>query len=95
MFGKNRKDEPSIYDEAIDKVLERMVAFDPIDAEYADMMEQLERLSKLKAERHKSRLDPNQMLLVAGNLLGILVIVAYEQKHVMASKAQSFILKAK
>ena len=95
MFGKFRKVEPTIYDDAIAKVLEKLDTYDTEDAEFGDAMEYLERLTKLKAETQKSRLDPNQIAIVAGNLLGILVIVAYEQKHVMTSKATGFILKAK
>jgi hypothetical protein len=35
------------------------------------------------------------MAIVVGNILGILVIVAYEQKHVMVSKGLGFVIKAK
>jgi hypothetical protein len=95
MFGIFRKDEPTIYDEPINKVLASMQTYDTVDGEFITLVEHLERLTKLKAEKQKSKVDPNTMAIVVGNLAGILVIVAYEQKHVMTSKAMSFILKAK
>ncbi len=94
MIGKIRREEPSIYDEPIEKVLDAMKTYDTVDGEFITLMEYLERLTKLKAEKH-SKVDPNTMALIAGNLAGILVIVAYEQKHVMTSKAMGFILRAK
>lgn len=96
MFGKFRKDGPSKYDEPIEKVLESLETYDTTDAEFSDSMDYLERLTKLRdAEKQKGKVDANTMALVLGNLAGIVVIVAYEQKHVMTSKAMGFILKAK
>lgn len=94
MFGKFRKSEPSVYDEQIEQVLQYMAGYDPIDAEFEDSMEKLERLTKLKGEQPK-KVSPDTLAIVLGNLAGILVIVAYEQKHVMTSKATQFILKVK
>lgn len=94
MIGIFRKTEPTIYDEPIDKVLESMRTYDTVDGEFVKLMDYLERLTKLKAEKH-SKVDPNTIALIAGNLAGILVIVAYEQKNVMTSKAMGFILRAK
>lgn len=95
MFGKFRKEETAIYDEPIEKVLDAMRAYDTIDEEYIRLMDYLERLTKLKAEKSKSKVDPNTKAIILGNLLGIVIIIAYEQKHVMKSKAMAFTLKAK
>ncbi|MET0786968.1 MAG: hypothetical protein ABWY25_09695 [Paenisporosarcina sp.] len=59
------------------------------------MVDHLERLMKMKAEERRNRVSPDTMAIVGGNLLGILVIVAYEQKHVMVSRGLGLILKAK
>jgi hypothetical protein len=96
MFGKLRKEKPSIYDAPIAKVLQSMETFSPEDPEFTTLMAHLNELTKMKAaESAKSKVDANTMAIVGGNLLGILTIVAYEQKHVMTSKAMGFILKAK
>jgi len=39
--------------------------------------------------------DGNTILIVAGNLLGILLILKYEQLEIVTSKAISFVLKGR
>jgi hypothetical protein len=74
-------------DKLIDSVEAEMLTTDPSSEDYLVLMESLERLRKMQADKKPARLDRNTILLVAGNLLGILIIVMYEQKHVMTSKA--------
>ncbi len=96
MFGLFRKkDKTSIYDDSINRVLDSMMALSPEDKEWDSLVDHLERLIKLKAEGQRGKVDANTMAIVTGNLLGILVIVIYEQKHVLTSKATGFILRAK
>lgn len=90
-----RKNVPSIYDEPINKVLDDLKT-SPMDTEeYSAAIRHLESLSKIKAENSPKRVSADTMWIVAGNLLGILVIVAYEQKHVMTTKANWGTLKTK
>ncbi len=91
MFGKFRRDEQTIYDDPIIRILTEMDDYGPDSEEYLTLLPHLERLSKLKAETSPKRISPDTMVIVAGNLLGILIIVAYEQKHVMTSKGLGFI----
>lgn len=95
MFGIFRKEGPSIYDEPIAKVLDSMKTFDPEDKEFPVLIRHLDELTKMKAEQSRHRVSPDTMLMVAGNLFGILIIVAYEQKHVLRSTATTFLLRAK
>lgn len=96
MFGIFRREEPSKYDVVIDKCLEDMDTFGPDDAEFEMRLGHLERINKLKdTERSKSRVSPDTMAVVLGNLAGILLIVAYEQKHVMTTRAKEFMLRVK
>lgn len=89
-------EKPSILDEPIEKVLSEMNTYGPDSEEYPSLVANLERLVRLKAEEgSKSRVSPDTLAIVAGNLLGILIIVAYEQKHVIVSKGLGFILRAK
>jgi len=85
----------SALDEPIERVLYEMTLYGPDTDEYPALVEHLERLMTMKAQERKSRVSPDTMAMVVGNLLGILVIVAYEQKHVMVSKGLSFVFKAK
>lgn len=90
-----RKEVTSIYDEAIEKLLNEMREQPVETEEYAAAVRHLETLTNLKAQTGRKKVDANTMATVVGNLLGILTIVAYEQKHVMGSKATGFILKPK
>lgn len=93
MFGRPIGLNPDL-DVPIMQVLDAMKEMQPDHEEYPLMISHLERLVELKKKK-KQPISLDNALVVAGNLLGILVIVAYEQKHVFVSKAQGLILKPK
>lgn len=95
MFRRFKREKPSIYDEPIDRVLSDMSVYGPDTEEYSKMIKYLESLGRMRAnEQPQTRISPDTMLIVVGNLLGILIIVIYEQKHVLVSKGMGFILRA-
>jgi len=91
LFAKRK---PSILDEPIEKVLTEMNTYGPDSPEYPKLIDHLDRLTRMKEQSYR-RPSPDAMAIVVGNLLGILVIVAYEQKHVMVSKGLGFVIKPK
>lgn len=93
MFGPIRRG-PDKLDLTIQSLLADMDGELPESAKYGELLTRLERLYALK-EKGKKRVSPDTIWLVAGNLAGILVIVAYEQRHVFVSRAQAFLLKPK
>lgn len=96
MFRRFIKNEPSNLDPPIERILLDMEMYGPDADEYPALLSYLERLSRIKTEdRPKSSISPDTVLMVAGNLLGILIIVAYEREHAMVSKGLGFILKPK
>lgn len=80
-------------DPEIDAVLDKMHAIGVDSEEYPTLMTYLERLHEIKAKVRRDPVSRDTIALVAGNLLGILLIVAYEQKHVMTSKGFSQIIR--
>lgn len=86
---------PSKLDEPINKLLISMSDVEPGSPESEKLTKQLERLMKLQSEEPRDGISADTLAVVAGNLLGILTIVAYEQKHVMVSKAIGLILRSK
>lgn len=92
MFKRTSQDDLKL-DEAIDRVLDEMANMTADSAEYDQMLGQLERLYSLKPKKKLQKISPDTLAQVLGNLCGILVIVAYEQKHVMTSKALGFVPK--
>lgn len=91
MWNPFVKKRESILDKPIDRVLSDMDTYGPDSEEYSKLMNYLESLTKMKGEEHRNRISPDTMVIVAGNILGILIIVLYEQKHVLTSKGLGLI----
>jgi len=91
----NKKDKNPKLTLAKDKLMDELSNYDPQDKEYQAILVSLKALTELESQPRRGKVDANTLALVIGNLLGIIVIVAYEQKHVFASKASGFLLKAK
>lgn len=90
-----KSEMPTPIDGLIDAVLDRMRVEDVLSEDYRKMMKLLERLYKLKAGQRRKPVSRDAIIMVAGNLMGILVIVAYEQKHVMTSKGFTQLIRPK
>ena len=90
-----RKDKTTPLDNQIEAILQEMSAVLVSSPEYRKMLVNLKGLEEIKTKSQRSRINPDTLAIIAGNLLGILLIVAYEQKHVMTSKGFSQILKPK
>lgn len=89
----NESDTP--IDEHITDVLTEMKTVGVNSDRYPDLMTYLERLHEVKARQRRDSVSPDTLALIAGNLMGILLIVAYEQKHVMTSKGLAQLLRPK
>ena len=92
-FKRNKKATP--VDIQIDAVLHEMQTIGVTDENYPTMMTYLERLNDVNAKKRDAPVSRDTIAIVVGNLLGILVIVAYEQKHVMTSKGFSLLTRQK
>lgn len=93
MRDKKKKSREDLQRQ-IDAVLVDMETYGPDSKEYPTLIENLERLTKLQQSTTvRRKVSPDTVMIVLGNLLGILVIVAYEQNHVIRSKAKDFTLK--
>jgi hypothetical protein len=89
MFNPMRKNAPTELDREITAVYTRMQVVGPADEEYPELLKHAKTLEKLKAQAkaNKRRLSPDTVLLVAGNLLGILIVVNYERVHVWTTRS--------
>lgn len=77
-------------DDAIKQLQDHMAICDGDSEEYATMLNRLERLHKLREKSARKKVSPDTLLLVGGNLAGILIIVSYEHGRAITSKALSF-----
>ena len=92
MFGWSRgKLDP--LDAPIISLCSDMQTYGPETPEYAKMLSELERLYSLKEAQRRQRVSADTMMIVLGNIAGIVIIVAYEHGHVMVSKAKEYLIK--
>jgi hypothetical protein len=82
-------------EKAIDDLLNSMNSVMPDSKEYSQMADQLIKLYNLKGVDSPKRVSPDVLLTVLGNLFGIVLIVGFEQRNVITSKALGFVLKLK
>lgn len=88
-----RKQPRTRLDDAIDALLETMTN-EPYDSEdYGKKLKHLTELHKLKESSTPKPPSADTMLVVAGNLAGIVMIIGYERAHVITSKALQFVLR--
>jgi F0F1-type ATP synthase assembly protein I len=93
MFDWNQTNHESRLDEAIENVLAEMAGYPADSDEYSQMTDQLTKLYAIKASNKPDRISKDTIAIVVGNLVGILMIVGYEQGHILTSKAGSFLVK--
>ena len=98
-MSKKPLELPTKADLELDRLYGELKLHDPETDEYANIMRRIQELSNLNKSEHKpdekKKLDPNTIIVVAANLLGIVAILAYEHVHPVASKAFSLLLKPK
>jgi hypothetical protein len=90
VFGREKV---TPLDVQIERILDEMSSIDVSDEEYPQLITRLEQLYKLKDKQRPSRVSRDTLWTVAGNLFGILLIVAFERTHVMTSKGFNQIIR--
>lgn len=88
-------DQPASLQELIELVQTQMLTEGADSEKFNEMNEQLEKLYAMKKSNRSSRISPDTLLTVAGNLAGIALILQHERLHVVTSKALSFVMKTK
>lgn len=93
-FLTNR--ETTTTQDLIDAANAHLLGLDPATSEYNETLDAIDRLHKLHSrEKDGRRVSPDTLLLVLGNLAGILLILNYERIGIITSKALGFVLKSR
>ncbi|MCX7817542.1 MAG: hypothetical protein N2317_08575 [Syntrophales bacterium] len=96
MFEKiTKRDKRTNLEKEIDSVILTMSSYKPDSDEYEAMAKNLEMLYKAKTHERVRHVSPDTIALVAGNLLGIVLILGYEKANVITSKALGFVIKGR
>ena len=90
MFGKKPEPNPKL-DELYDKLLKELLEYGMDTDEYPTIVSHLERIEAIRNPKRERNFSWDNVILVGGNLLVVLTIVAYEQKHVFTSKGLSLV----
>jgi len=90
-----KKDTRTILDKEIEAVIKDLGALAPNTDDYTTTVSNLEKLYKMKNEEKSHRVKLDTMVIVAGNLLGILLILGYEQTDIIRTKALGFVIKGR
>lgn len=94
MFTRFKRTRSPI-DVEIDALLEQLSFYRNQPAEYKKLMDEVERLHKMKMQNASRRVSPDTALMTSAHLLGIVMILKHEQVNVITSKATSFLPKMK
>lgn len=95
MIKLTKRDKRTGLEKEVDRVLCEMVNENPSAPRYATMAENLNTLCEAKSKEKARRISPDTLAVVAGNLLGIGIIISYEHFHPIASKALGFVLRGR
>lgn len=91
-----KKDKRTKLDKQIDMVLDEMECELPATQKYSAMADNLNKLYEAKAKvKTKPGISIDTIAIVAGNLLGILLILQYEKINAVTSKALGFVLRGR
>lgn len=92
MLTKKTETE-SMLDAEIQATLVKMKDLEKTDEKYGKLLEHVTKLHKLKAEETPKKVNPDTVLIVSANIVGILAILNYERLHPITSKAMNFVAK--
>ena len=79
----------------IDTMFDRLMVLPKNSKEYTETVDNLERLYKAKSLDSGNQISKDTIVIVAGNLLGIGLILSFEQLNVITSKAMGMVLKGR
>ena len=86
----------SEYDKSIKRLLSELDLLDPTSDEHKAILKDIGTLRNWRAEEQtQSRVSPDTLAIVAGNILTVLIIVGYERTNVVTTKALGFLHRGK
>ena len=89
------KKEKTMLEKEIEVVLLDMKDMYVDSDEYEVALNHLSILHEINSKEKKWNVSPDTMAVVAGNLLGIVLILKHEELNIITSKAMSFVIKGR
>ena len=96
MFEKiTEQDKRTNLEKEIDSVIQVMSGYQPDSEGYTAIVDNLEKLHKMKEGERNHKVKPDTIWLVGCNLLGIALIIWHEKADIITTKALGFVLKGR
>lgn len=92
MFNRPKRPKTPL-EEALDRALNQLNNQAVGSKEYGEILDRVAKLHKMKEDENPKSVSKDTQAMIAANLLGILLIISYEQAHVITSKALPFVTK--
>lgn len=83
--------EKTRLDKEIDKLVLALGDHKATSVEYGKIVDQLNRLTKIRQEDKPDRVSPDTWAMIGANLFGIAMITWFERENIVTSKALGFI----
>ena len=94
MFSpKEKPRHQRMLESELDRALTRLKTEMPNSEDYTKMLSLVERLHELLDKETPDVVSKNTLLIVGGNLLGIILILKHENLNVITSRAINFVLR--
>ena len=90
---RRKNPENTVLEDIIRSLYIHMQEVEVDTKEYLRMVDQMIKLNQLSDNRNPKPVSNDTLVLVAGNLLGIVLILSYENARVITSRAIGFVLK--
>lgn len=88
-------DQVTPIDSQIDAITEKMHKVGVEHESYPTLLEHLAKLNEMKARDRRSPVSRDTVAIIVGGIVQTLIIVVYENKHVLTSKGFTQILRPK
>ena len=101
MIFTKKKENKTNLEKEIDALIKNLSTISTIDSEdYEETLSKIERLATLKEKLEKAKVNEDKvskdtLVVVAGNLLGIGLILGHERLNIITSKALSFVIRGR
>jgi hypothetical protein len=87
----SREKEPTPLESEIGRLLDLLSVKQSDSEEYGKVLDRLSKLHKMKVEETPESVSRDTLVIAATNLLGILLIIRYENVNVISSKAMGMV----
>lgn len=90
-----KHDKRTDIEREMDSLISELHECEVISKEYSLILDRVERLNKIRLSDKGNSISPDTLVVVGGNLAGILLILGYERVNIITTKALGFVIKGR